>query len=192
MKNLLFLIPLFFVSLCLVSCGDDDDKMDPDTDKTTAQMTNDYIATTSVKKVTMTRGYAETRYDLFGIKIYEDYNHLYSLSMGAGTIEFIHYQRVYGSWATLNGYYDDHGISDRGKVGSIEEITSKSKDNDYTEGGRYNNIEYKYSTVQPNHGYAAYFTTEESEVKYLRIFITDYTLDDSGALETITVQYQLY
>lgn len=82
MKNLLFLIPLFFVSLCLVSCGDDDDKMNPDTDKTTAPMTDDYIATTSVKKVTMTRGYAETRYDLFGIKIYEDYNHLYSLSMG--------------------------------------------------------------------------------------------------------------
>lgn len=53
-------------------------------------------------------------------------------------------------------------------------------------------MKYKYSTVQPNHGYAAFFTTEDGEVKYLRILVTDYSLDESGALETITVQYQLY
>lgn len=89
---------------------------------------------------------------------------------------------------------DAHGISDRGKVGSIEEVTSKFKDNDYIEkGGSYNKyMKYKYSTVQPNHGYAAFFTTEENEVKYLRIFIEGYTLDYSGALESITIQYQLY
>lgn len=53
-------------------------------------------------------------------------------------------------------------------------------------------MKYKYSTVQPNHGYAAFFTTEENEVKYLRIFIEGYTLDHSGTLESITIQYQLY
>lgn len=115
----------------------------------------------------------------------------YSLSMGAGDIRLIHYQRVYGSW-TARIYDSDgnvvHGISDKGKVGSIEEVTSKSKDNDYTNGG----LGWQYSTVQPNHGYAAFFTTEENEVKYLRIFIEGYTLDHSGTLESITIQYQLY
>lgn len=189
-KSLFFLLPMFVASLCLVSCGEEDDDQLKTDNTGTAQMTDDYIATTSVKKVTIT-DYAENRYDLVRVKIYEDYNHLYSLSMGDGSIQLKHYQRVNGSW-TARIFDSDgnvlHGISDKGKVDSIEEVTSKSKDNDHTSVG----FVCQYSTVQPNHGYAAYFTTEENEVKYLRIFIEGYTLDHSGALESITIQYQLY
>lgn len=194
-KSLFFLLPMFVASLCLVSCGEEDDDQLKTDNTGTAQMTDDYIATTSVKKVTITTAEAESSYDLIGIKMYEDYNHLYSLSMGKGRIQLIHYRRSSGAWySSLTYSYDDdvdaHGISDRGKVSSIEEVTSKFKDNDYIEYNEY--MKYKYSTVQPNHGYAAFFTTEENEVKYLRIFIEGYTLDYSGALESITIQYQLY
>lgn len=156
------------------------------------EMTDDYIATTSVKTVIIPYAYGKNKYDLAGIKIYEDYNHLYSLAMCNGKICFVHYERDSGRWKGIVS--DSHGIKDTGKVASLQEITDKDKGNDsaYEGSSYYSYWVYKYSTVQPNHGYAAYFTTEEGEVKYLRILITDYTLDDSGALETITVQYQLY
>lgn len=188
MKNLLFLIPLLFVSLCLISCGDDDDKSNTNTNEGAMEMTDDYIATTSVKTAIIPYTYAEYAFDLVGIKIYEDYNHLYSLAMCAGSIRFVHYERDLGRWKSVVS--DSHGIKDTGKVASLQEITDKDKGNDSTYEGTY--WVYKYSTVQPNHGYAAYFTTEDGEVKYLRILVTDYSLDESGALETITVQYQLY
>lgn len=196
-KSLFFLLPMFVVSLCLVSCGEeDDDQLKPD-NTGTAQMTDDYIATTSVKKVTITTADAKNWYDLVGVKMYEDYNHLYSLSISHGSIQLIHYRRSSGAWQSSLTYsygddVDAHGISDRGKVSSIEEVTSKFKDNDYTRDYWRESLVYRYSTVQPNHGYAAFFTTEENEVKYLRIFIEGYTLDYSGALESITIQYQLY
>lgn len=156
------------------------------------EMTDDYIATTSVKTVIIPYTYGKYEYNLAGIKIYEDYNHLYSLAMCNGRICFVHYERDLGRWKSIVS--DSHGIKDTGKVASLQEITDKDKGNDSAyEGSKYSSDwVYKYSTVQPNHGYAAFFTTEEGEVKYLRILITDYTLDDSGALETITVQYQLY
>ena len=51
---------------------------------------------------------------------------------------------------------------------------------------------YNFSIVQPNHGYTTYFTTENNEVKYMRIFIKDYSLSDDVGLTSITIQYQLY
>lgn len=190
MKNLLFLIPLLFVSLCLISCGDDDDKSNTNTNEGAMEMTDDYIATTSVKTAIIPYTDTGNIYNLVGIKIYEDYNHLYSLSMCAGRVIFVHYERTNGRW--MSDVSDVHGIKDTGKVSSLQEVTDKDKGNDIAVSVDDRFLHYCCSTVQPNHGYAAYFTTEDGEVKYLRILVTDYSLDESGALETITVQYQLY
>ena len=54
------------------------------------------------------------------------------------------------------------------------------------------NIICPFPNAQPKHGYAVTFKTENDELKYLRLFVIDYTLTDDGAIATVTVQYQLY
>ena len=46
--------------------------------------------------------------------------------------------------------------------------------------------------IQPNHGFAILFTTGDGEKKYMRVYIKDYSLDSSGSLASVTIQYQLY
>lgn len=199
-KNLLFLVPMLVMSLFLVSCGDDDDNdlNNGGSNGDNTEIKGDYIATTSVKTLTLVysgpigeRGESEKT-------IYEDYNNLYSLALSQGNICFPHYVRSRGNWSTTASYGDNdkyHGIKDVGKVSSLSEVNSKEKANDYT---KYWNPYagpgpwYNLSIVQPNHGYTAYFTTENDEIKYMRIFVKDYKLDDEGSLASITIQYQLY
>ena len=78
-------------------------------------------------------------------------------------------------------------IEDVGKVNSLPEVIKKlilPDDNRY--------YVKDFPVAQPNHGYAVAFKTENDEVKYLRILITDYTLDHNGTVAALTVQYQLY
>ena len=49
------------------------------------------------------------------------------------------------------------------------------------------NIICPFSNAQPKHGYAVTFKTENDELKYLRLFVIDYTLTDDGAIATVTV-----
>lgn len=198
-KNLLFLVPMLIMSLCLFSCGDDDDNdlNNGDSNGDNTEIKGDYIATTSVKTLTLTieKGGIGSKSD-DERAIYEDFNNLYTLALSGGNICFPHYVRSGGNWSTTASYGDKdkyHGIKDVGKVGSLSNVDSKEKVNDYTISSfNYNRPWYNYSIVQPNHGYAAYFTTENDEIKYMRIFVKDYKLDDAGSLASITIQYQLY
>lgn len=186
---------MLVMSLCLVSCGDDDDENVNNGDNT--EFRGDYTVTTSVKTLTLTieKGGIGSKSD-DERAIYEDFNNLYTLALSGGNICFPHYVRSGGYWSTTASYGDKdkyHGIKDVGKVGSLSNVDSKEKVNDYTNSSfNYSRPWYNYSIVQPNHGYAAYFTTENDEIKYMRIFVKDYKLDDEGGLVSITIQYQLY
>ncbi|HJH75739.1 MAG TPA: hypothetical protein OIM43_01840 [Prevotellaceae bacterium] len=194
-KNLLDLVPMLVMSLCLVSCGGDDDEdvNNGGSNGDNTEIKGDYTATTSVKTVTLTASYVEGQ-PTTGIKIYEDFNNLYSLVLSGGSLCLPHYGRSNGQWSAYIFRQDtETGIKDIGKVTSLQDIKIKNNnENDYRHSAYGSSFHFNYSTVQPNHGYAAYFTTENDEIKNLHIFIKDYTLDDAGSLASITIQYQLY
>ena len=186
-------------SLCFVSCGDDDneDLSIGGSNGDNTEIKGDYTATVSVKTLTLSRSYGIGEQSKDERTIYEDFNNLYSLALSSGNICFSHYIRSSGAWSTAaswRGNDEYHGIKDIGKVASLSNINSEEKVNDYTYtvSSHYKSSWYNYSIVQPNHGYAAYFTTENNELKFMRIFVKDYSLDDEGALVSITIQYQLY
>lgn len=60
-KNLLDLVPMLVMSLCLVSCGGDDDEdvNNGGSNGDNTEIKGDYTATTSVKTVTLTASYVE-------------------------------------------------------------------------------------------------------------------------------------
>lgn len=187
---------MFVFSLCFVSCGDDDneDLSIGGSNGDNTEIKGDYTATVSVKTLTLSRSYGIGGQSKDERTIYEDFNNLYSLALSSGNICFSHYIRSSGAWSTTASRGDEdeyHGIKDVGKVASLSNINSEEKVNDYTDYSSFSNW-YNYSIVQPNHGYAAYFTTENNELKFMRIFVKDYSLDDEGALVSITIQYQLY
>lgn len=187
---------MLVMSLCLVSCGGDDDENVNHGDNT--EFRGDYTVTTSVKTITLAIGQGNIGNHSEDEKnIYEDFNNLYTLALSGGNICFSHYVRDSGSFSTTSSYRDKdkyHGIKDVGKVSSLSNINSKERVNDDTKSYMFAGSHkwYNFSIIQPNHGYAAYFTTENDEIKNLRIFIKDYTLDDAGSLASITIQYQLY
>lgn len=191
-KNLLFLVPMLIMSLCLFSCGDDDDEdVNNGGSGDNTEIKGDYTATTSVKTATLISSEVYGN-PVTGIRIYEDFNNLYTLVLSGGNICFVHYTRHNGEWKqyTIKG---KNGIKDIGKVTSLQDvdIKNKEKENDNYYNSNYYGV-YCYSQVQPSHGYTAYFTTENDEIKYMRIFVKDYKLDDEGSLASITIQYQLY
>lgn len=187
---------MFVMSLCLVSCGDDDDENVNNGDNT--EFRGDYTVTTSVKTITLaTSGYIGRNHSEDEKNIYEDFNNLYTLALSGGNICFSHYVRNSGSFSTTSSYGDKdkyHGIKDVGKVSSLSNINPKERVNDYTNSYVFAGARmwYNFSIIQPNHGYAAYFTTENDEIKYMRIFVKEYKLNDNGSLVSITIQYQLY
>lgn len=184
------------MSLCLVSCGDDDDENVNNGNNT--EFKGDYTVTTSVKTITLdSKNAGIGNHSEDEKNIYEDFNNLYTLALSGGNICFSHYVRNSGLFSTTSSYGDKdkyHGIKDVGKVSSLSNINSKERVNDYTNSYVFAGARmwYNFSIIQPNHGYAAYFTTENDEVKYMRIFVKDYKLDDAGSLASITIQYQLY
>lgn len=192
-KNLLFLVPMLIMSLCLFSCGDDDDNdlNNGGSNGDNTEIKGDYIATTSVKTATLISSEVYGN-PVTGIRIYEDFNNLYTLVLSGGNICFAHYPRYNGDWNNKYAIKGKNGIKDIGKVTSLQdvEIKNKEKENDNYYKDYYGG--HCYSQVQPSHGYTAYFTTENDEIKYMRIFVKDYKLDDEGSLASITIQYQLY
>lgn len=192
-KNLLFLVPMLVMSLCLVSCGDDDDDdlNNGNSNGDNTEIKGDYTATTSIKTATLTSSEVYGN-PVTGIRIYEDFNNLYTLVLSGGNICFAHYPRYNGEWNNKYATQGKNGIKDIGKVTSLQDVDIKNneKENDNYYSDYYGG--HCYSQVQPSHGYAAYLMTENDEVKYIRIFLKDYKLDDEGSLASITIQYQLY
>lgn len=184
MKKKLFWLPclMFLLGAVCVSCGNDnnDPTDNPDGGDDT-EVKSDYTATANVKTVTLKSETDE-------IVIYEDFNRKYSLYIGSGQLKLVPYKRISGYWVGKRDYLSYSSLEegtymeDIGKVSGLSAITKKVK------------IVYSsyYPNFQPQHGYAAVFTTENDELKYLRIFTSAYTLDSKGSIATGTLQYQLY
>lgn len=170
-------------AMFFTACSSDDD----DNGRGNTEIKGDYIATTDVKTATLrdNKGYLKGL-----ITIYEEFNNKYTLSLSWGQMCLIPHIRTGGKWE-LN--YDSHvqgapyrniNIIDCGKLSSISDVTSKVEIIEH-----YHD---DWPSAQPGHGYAACFLTENGTEEYLRIYISNYKLDGDGALESITVEYQLY
>lgn len=183
---LLAILTISASAIAFTACSDDDDDNDTSGNNggNNTEIKGDYTATTNVKTVTL----KENQNDSQGnVTIYEDFNYKYNLRLYEGRMELVSYKRVDGAWSpnsdrNVYGYwYHNINIKDIGKISSISGVTEK--------------VEIEYNTrcpaAQPGHGYAACFFTD-NETKYLRLYISNYKLDGEGALESITVQYQLY
>lgn len=143
------------------------------------EIKGDYIATTDVKTVVF-KEYHD--YKKGTVLIYEDFNHKYALGLYRGRVTLVSYYRDAGSWhlgLSDSGHWGNVSIKDLGKVSSITDVVEKVYDH------------WESSYVQPWHGYAAWFITDNDK-EFLRIYISDYKLDGDGALESITVEYQQY
>lgn len=202
------------LSVGFVSCGDDEEdnitQNPPKIENNNSnEETKDYTATTAVKTVTLKNGYfsGTSIYDPTSITItndiiiYTDFNYQYSLLMSGGKIHLCVYHRENGSW---RAYHDSYNLSitlvngqsgwhlteieDIGKVSSINDIVYKTTPPRYLDINNHG----KPQVIQPNHGYAMAFITEEKVILYLRVYIQGYTLDTDGSLKEITIQYQLY
>lgn len=183
---LLAILTISASAIAFTACSDDDDDNDTggNNGDNNTEIKGDYTATTKVKTVTL------KEYNNKGcVTIYEEFNYKYDLALYRGRLELASYKRVNGAWV-INSQYNNHynynyyyniNIKDIGKISSISGVTEK--------------VEI-VSTIlcpaaQPGHGYAACFLTENG-TQYLRLYISNYKLDGEGALESITVQYQLY
>lgn len=189
------------------SCGGDDDDEDingKDPNDGT-EVTTNYTATFSIKTITM-RPSTDFSYNTYlhlggyKYKMYEDFNRLYSLYYQAGKLFLLTWCRTNGSWLcnqaynyngttsytnhlTRDWYREDDAIrmKDVGRVDGLSSITDKQLPTDG-----------EYPQLQPYHGYAMSFTTEDGEQKFLRAYCTGVKQEEDGSLGEINLQYQLY
>lgn len=198
-KNTALLAMAFPLAL-FTSCSDGHEDDITDSDGGT-EVTNDYTATTNVKNAVITDEYNNEGESVQkSITIYEDFNHRYILYLDDGDIEFVHYTRIDGDWYNncerfgheRDDITDQSGIINCGKVSSIDEIETKLEW--YLYGNTYCIYDACHSsaTVQPYNGYSCAFITEDGLINNMRIFVTEYTLDSRGRLESINIEYQLF
>ena len=197
-KNTALLAMAFPLAL-FTSCSDghEDDITDSDGD---TEVTNDYTATTNVKNAVITDEYNGLEFVHKSITIYEDFNHRYILYLDDGDIEFVHYTRRDGSWYNncdsygkdCDDFTNQSGIINCGKVSSIDEIETKIAWHLYKDNLCIDNACHSSATVQPYNGYSCAFITEDGLINNMRIFVTEYTLDSRGRLESINIEYQLF
>lgn len=195
MKKIFFVFSfLLLLAGLFVNCSSDDDEGNGEPTIDNTETKSDYTATNKVKTVTIKSYDVQERND---ITIYEDFNRKYSLTYYEGYLYLFPYERINGSWNLRidNTYGWPYGylirsnnivIKDMGKMNGISAIVEKPKASG-TEGGYA-----VYPDLQPYHGYAMSFKTEDDEVKYLRVYFSKYTKDEFGQISSITIQYQLY
>lgn len=193
-KFLLFFALLFTMSGLFMSCSSSGE--DPITDSgntggSNTEIKSDYTATTKVKTVKLTT-WRDSPQD---VVIYQDFNRRYELAYSQGRFYLLPYTRVNGSWynrfekdswnwlySSLDLAYKYIIINDEGKVSGLSDITNYAT----TQNGN------KYPEIQPSHGYAMSFYTEDNEVKHLRAYCSKVNLFNGGDIESIVIQYQLY
>lgn len=193
-KFLLFFALLFTMSGLFMSCSSSGE--DPITDSgntggSNTEIKSDYTATTKVKTVKLTT-WRDSPQD---VVIYQDFNRRYELAYSQGRFYLLPYTRVNGSqynrfekdswnwlYSSLDLAYKYIIINDEGKVSGLSDITNYAT----TQNGN------KYPEIQPSHGYAMSFYTEDNEVKHLRAYCSKVNLFNGGDIESIVIQYQLY
>lgn len=184
---LLAILTISASAIVFTACSDDDDDTGGNNGDNNTEIKGDYTATTKVKTVTLKRGYVDNTKE--HVTIYEDFNYKYDLVLYSGKMALVPYKRLNGAWYLSKYEYGHYGyfnidIKDIGKMSSISDVSEKITNFDPID-------DHNFPAAQPGHGYAACFLTENG-TQYLRLYISNYKLDDKGALESITVQYQLY
>lgn len=193
-KNFFVFSFLFLLAGLLVNCSSDNDEGNGEPAPDNTETKTDYTATSKVKTVTIESCNPAKGND---ITIYEDFNRKYSLTYYIGYLYLLPYERINGSWnlridnsygCPYNNFIRSKNIviKDMGKMNGISAIVEKPKASG-TAGGYA-----VYPDLQPYHGYAMSFKTEDDEVKYLRVYFSKYTKDEDGRISSITIQYQLY
>ena len=173
------------------SSGEDPITDSGNTGGSNTEIKSDYTATTKVKTVKLTT-WRDSPQD---VVIYQDFNRRYELAYSQGRFYLLPYTRVNGSWynrfekdswnwlySSLDLAYKYIIINDEGKVSGLSDITNYAT----TQNGN------KYPEIQPSHGYAMSFYTEDNEVKHLRAYCSKVNLFNGGDIESIVIQYQLY
>lgn len=212
---LLAILTISASAIAFTACSDDNDDYYNDTGENDSgnntEIKGDYTATTDVKTITLKSVnslYVETYEDYREkncVYIYEDSNYKYILALSDGKIMLIPFKRLSQSWLPLHGVgssgfcHKNVYIEDVGYVSSIDDVTKVGM-----RPWGYSAVQPKdgyascsatcgayYPAVQPKHGYAACFQTDNG-IQNLRMYISNYKLDNEGAFESITVQYQLY
>ena len=179
--------------LIFANCGgnDDEESNGGNANNGGTEITTDYTATSKVKTITLTPMYEEK----FDKGIYEDFNRFYTLEYSNGNLCLVPYFRENGKWqckVKINYYYygcllgsfdegNGIGIKDIGKVNGLASVSEKCVP-----------FSGNFPQLQPYHGYAASFTTEDGDVKYLRAYCTGVKKYDEGKLSEVYIQYQLY
>lgn len=116
------------------------------------------------------------------IRLYENFYNKSTLCLYRGHIVLTNHFRTEGKWQ-----HDDvilrvnRNMFCLGEFHSLSEIPTKDLDS------------YKYEGDAPAHPYKGYITwyrTELNEKHFIRLYISDYKLDNAGNLYSIEVQYQ--
>lgn len=190
-----------FVGLFLAGCSEENTPLDDNSGEGGTETPVDYTATTNVKTVVLENEAISGTSAKFKTKrnkiIYEDFNCSYDLlySNFCGIV-IAPYYRARGEWYcsmglhgstmyAMTGRLSDVKLMSVGKVDGISNITTK----DIQTEGEYSDCS---AEVQPQHGYAGYFLTEDGEKKFIRLWVKDYELNSQGTLSSVTVEYQLY
>lgn len=141
------------------------------------------------------------------VYIYKDYGRRYYLSTVAlGPAIYVEVRNSFGKWwGHISESNIQYGIMTMGQFNSISEVTEGPDmlnrrvegSDSYTPGGiwspdYYSSRNGRYSKFYPKTGYCAWFSKEDGTVVDFRIYASDYTLDSSDNVSSVTYQYQLY
>lgn len=195
-------VAVAMVGFTFTACDEEEQYPAPETD---------YTASIAIKEATLKHEaniidyYPERWHTRSNVVIYEDYNYKYTLALGRGELLILMHTRTAGRWGDAGQYevletpdtcYVFPYLERLDKVRSVSDITEHPECYCDTKiDSQYSWVEYipHYTAgVLPKSGYRGYFATEDGELKYIRLHITDYTLDEEGTLATATVKYQLY
>lgn len=205
-----FLCALWGIALALtyVGCSSDDrEENGGDGGSTDYIVTKDLKQRTFANDVTAHNQFNDNTHRYYhltleGNIIYEDFNVRYRLAGEAGEFRLKYYQRENGKFNTLNNSISEKaGIIEVPDISSIEEISESYKNkNDILANSSVHSwkaflsgsYSMAYAAFQPGCGYVIMLTTGPGEEIYIRMRATNYTLDDESALETVTLEYQLF
>ena len=198
------LMAVAVVGFTFIACDDEEEELYPPTD-------TNYTASIAIKEATLKHEAHIIKYNperwstRSNVVIYEDYNYKYTLALGRGQLLLLMHTRTAGQWGDAGQYevletpdtcYVFPYLEQLDKVRGITDITEHPECYcDTHVDSQYSWVEYipHYAAeMQPKCGYRGYIATEDGKLKYIRLHVKEYTLDEVGTLATATVMYQLY
>ncbi len=195
MKKLLFALSSVLLALTSAGCSSDDGENGQNNNGNggNSGSNTNYIATYGIKTIKLSSYTNRNEYI-----IYEDYARRYSISFSEARMLLLPYERVQGSFKTLDANKNTCGISTFNGISSLEDLNEDSKaetrqNSLYYSGSQpYDRRKYSYTDFTPGCGFVAWFKTETGEDVYVRMYSADYTLDTESTLESVTIEYQLF